>query len=244
MLYKSTTALITAGLMLGAASLAHATEKKAIAIADLPTEGQVALTGFVAELDGKTEFTLRDADGNTIDISAAAPLDVQKGDRVQVIGMIDSKVLGLGKEIDASSVTVLAPAMKDVTADAPQSKEDAQEDDQPQPKIMRMSFQDTSPAQDTGAAEEVTLTSRAPAPVESVKDLPVVGEATIVGKAVNIDATTKTLEVEDKDGETIKVQSMGKLDTLQPGQKVKVTGVMDGKDKQIVAARVTLLPQG
>lgn len=76
-------------------------------IATLPDEGSVALQGTVDSVSGDDSFTLRDADGSTIDVKSVSSVDVKAGDQVSVNGQIGSKMLGFGKEIDEAEVMVL-----------------------------------------------------------------------------------------------------------------------------------------
>ena len=74
----------------------------------LPNQGTVRLTGTVASIEDKDSFTLRDVDGNTIDVHTSAPLAaLSNGDRVRVSGEMRDEVAGFGEEIGIASVEVL-----------------------------------------------------------------------------------------------------------------------------------------
>lgn len=79
-------------------------------IANLPKEGVVELNGIVAEVDNEQSFTLRDANGKTIDIHTASNVEVQPGDTVSVNGNVKSKLLGLGRQIESAKVLVVSAA--------------------------------------------------------------------------------------------------------------------------------------
>lgn len=73
-------------------------------IDNLPKQGRITLTGTVDDIDGSNKFTLRDANGETIDVNTATNLTVAKGDRVKVMGQVKSEFAGLGREIQATDV--------------------------------------------------------------------------------------------------------------------------------------------
>lgn len=79
-------------------------------IDNLPKTGSVELSGVVTEVEGDNSFTLRDADGKTIDVKTASNVEVQKGDSVSVNGNMKSKLLGLGREIESAKVLVVSAA--------------------------------------------------------------------------------------------------------------------------------------
>lgn len=110
MFFKSTTALATAGLMLGTAATASSDTIPVHSFDKLPKEGRVTLTGTIDKVRNGKEFTLRDKTGATIDIDTETRVAFRQGDRVEVVGMIDDFVLGIGKEVDASKVTLLEKA--------------------------------------------------------------------------------------------------------------------------------------
>jgi uncharacterized protein YdeI (BOF family) len=74
----------------------------------LPEEGNVELRGVVAEVDDRDSFTLRDAMGDTIDVKTANNVQVQPGDRVSVNGLVNSKMLGFGRQIENADVIVVS----------------------------------------------------------------------------------------------------------------------------------------
>ncbi|MET0156059.1 MAG: hypothetical protein ABW189_08170 [Rickettsiales bacterium] len=118
--FKTPSLLVAASLFAGSASLAETplrsvTENTPIqvgiegnvAVKDLPKSGPVTLTGTVDSVDGATSFTLRDADGNTIDVKTNADVTLQKGDFVKVQGTLDDEISETGREITFASVTRL-----------------------------------------------------------------------------------------------------------------------------------------
>ena len=102
---KRTTALATL-LTLTATPYMALADDASLLIKDLPKKGTVSLSGIVTELDGDKEFTLRDAQNDTIEIEAKSKTNVREGDLVSVIGGVDTGMLGLDKEIDADTVTI------------------------------------------------------------------------------------------------------------------------------------------
>jgi uncharacterized protein YdeI (BOF family) len=110
MLYKSTTALVTAGFLFAASSTALAGDKEYTMIDQLPEKGPVTIMGTVDDVDSTTEFTIRDGFGKTIDIESMNKLTIKEGDRVKIVGLMDDKLAGIGREIDATSVTIVDAA--------------------------------------------------------------------------------------------------------------------------------------
>jgi uncharacterized protein YdeI (BOF family) len=110
MLYKSTTALVTAGFLFAASSTALAGDKEYTMIDQLPEKGPVTIMGTVDDVDSNTEFTIRDGFGKTIDIESVNKLAIKEGDRVKIVGLMDDELAGIGREIDATSVTIVDAA--------------------------------------------------------------------------------------------------------------------------------------
>lgn len=81
--------------------------REVTSIAALPKEGQVELTGVVASIDNKQEFTLKDATGETINVQSASTLDLREGDEVTVSGLLDDRFLGFGRQIERADVLVV-----------------------------------------------------------------------------------------------------------------------------------------
>jgi len=77
-------------------------------VKELPKKGMASIAGSVADVDSPTEFTLKDADGNTIDVTSETRLSLQKGDRVRVQGLVEAEALGIGEEITGASVAKLS----------------------------------------------------------------------------------------------------------------------------------------
>lgn len=221
MLIKSTTALVTAGFMLAVSSVASADDqsKEYASIAQLPEAGSVTLTGTVEGISSNKEFTLRDANGKTIEIDSKFQLTLHEGDRVKVVGVLDDKALGLGKEIDATSVTVIDAA--DET-----SRPETQEADEPAP---------TEPSVKGGSGDDE---------MKAVDALPDEGPVTITGTIEKVADDKMSFTLKGESGETIDVHTKEAV-TVTAGQKVKVTGVMDsevaGLGEQIVSAKVVMV---
>lgn len=78
-----------------------------VTISSLPKEGAVSISGEVAKVDDKREFTLKDAKGDTITVKSKSDITVQEGAKVSVNGEIQNKMLGLSKSIAADSVTLV-----------------------------------------------------------------------------------------------------------------------------------------
>lgn len=112
MLWKSTTALVTAGFLfaVSGAAMAGDGDKEYTMIDQLPEKGKVVIMGTVDAVDSNTEFTIRDGHGKTIDVESMNKLTIREGDRVEVVGLMDDKLIGLGREIDATSVTIVDAA--------------------------------------------------------------------------------------------------------------------------------------
>ncbi|WP_025896269.1 hypothetical protein [Kordiimonas gwangyangensis] len=116
MLYKSTTALVTAGFLFAASGAAVAGDKVISKIAQLPEKGNVMITATVDDVDSNTEFTIRDDSGETIDVESVTKLTIREGDLVKIVGVMDDELAGIGREIDATSVTVVDAADEMATA--------------------------------------------------------------------------------------------------------------------------------
>ncbi len=231
MLFKSTTAIVTAGFLFASAgAMAEGDRSKEYSSIDrLPEEGRVTITGTVDDVAGKTEFTLRDRDGETIDVDLNKRQVLKEGDRVKVVGMMDDDLAGIGQEINAIRVTEVDG-------------------------YDRMSGHDTY--SDEYAAADTTRDHKtkndrrvAKSDFDTVDSLPDRGPVTISGtvEAVNMDDNSFTLR--DSNGDLIDIRATERL-TVREGQKVNVSGTMDhvtvGPDigEQIVSADVTLQSQG
>lgn len=72
----------------------------------LPEEGNVTIVGAVkSNVEDSDSFTLVDDKGKSIDIETSNKISLNEGERVQVKGQMDSKLLGMGREISAATVT-------------------------------------------------------------------------------------------------------------------------------------------
>jgi uncharacterized protein YdeI (BOF family) len=223
MLYKSTTALVTAGFLFAASGAAVAGDKVISKIAQLPEKGNVMITATVDDVDSNTEFTIRDDSGETIDVESVTKLTIREGDLVKIVGVMDDELAGIGREIDATSVTVVDAA--DEMAAAPEDG------------TLETSLDKTVEF----ASSETEF--------ETVDALPDEGMVTISGTVEEVDIEDNSFKLRDRSGESIDVHPTKPL-TVKAGQKVKVTGVMDdetaglGIGEQIVSAKVTIMTQG
>lgn len=75
------------------------------AIDKLPEEGNVTLSGTVADTDNEdNSFTLEDSTGETIDVHTEQRVTLNEGDRVRVSGVMEDEALGMGEQIVSASV--------------------------------------------------------------------------------------------------------------------------------------------
>jgi hypothetical protein len=73
----------------------------------LPENGMVSLRGHVEEVNADDRsFVLKDDTGDTIDVNSDTKLEVSKGDTVVVKGQVKAKLAGLGKEIQATDISI------------------------------------------------------------------------------------------------------------------------------------------
>ena len=223
MFYKSTTALVTAGFLFGAAGTAMAGDTEFSMIDQLPEKGHVVIAGTVDDVDSNTEFTLRDGHGKTIDVESAIKLTLHEGDRVRVVGMMDDEFVGIGQEIDATTVTVLDAADEMAMATGDKSTD------------LKTSMKK---AQDFASSDTE---------FDTVDALPDEGMVTISGIVDEVDSDDNSFTLQGRSGETIDVHPLTPV-TVTRGQKVTVTGMMDdeglGIGEQIVSAKITVMPQG
>jgi hypothetical protein len=221
MFFKSTTALVSLGLMLGAAAPAATADEAATTLKQLPKEGYVVLIGSVDDIDGEKEFTLRSAEGETIEVNSITTLALNEGDRVRVTGVLDDTLLGLGQEIDSAKVVVLDAATES-TSD----------------------YTDT----DVSLTASADVTMDADASVETyytIDALPDEGQVKLVGHVTDVDADDNTFRLKGKSGETIDVHPT-KPTAVRAGQKVEVIGTMNEEvadliGEEIIAATVTVV---
>ena len=76
--------------------------------ASLPRSGQVVRDGTVERIVDTNTFILRDNETrDTVDVHASRELELDAGDRVQVNGMMESEMLGIGREIVGATVTLM-----------------------------------------------------------------------------------------------------------------------------------------
>ncbi|WP_020399536.1 hypothetical protein [Kordiimonas gwangyangensis] len=225
MLYKSTTALVTAGFLFAASGAAVAGDKVISKIAQLPEKGNVMITATVDDVDSNTEFTIRDDSGETIDVESVTKLTIREGDLVKIVGVMDDELAGIGREIDATSVTVVDAADEMATA----TGDDETSLDASLDKAVEFASSETE--------------------FDTVDALPDEGMVTISGTVEEVDIEDNSFKLRDRSGESIDVHPTKPL-TVKAGQKVKVTGVMDdetaglGIGEQIVSAKVTIMTQG
>lgn len=73
----------------------------------LPPQGTVKLSGVVASVEGKNQFTLQDSVGKTINVKTTSAVDIKEGDAVNVSGMVDDRFLGFGRKIESAKVMVV-----------------------------------------------------------------------------------------------------------------------------------------
>lgn len=223
MLYKSTTALVTAGFLFAASGAAVAGDKVISKIAQLPEKGNVMITATVDDVDSNTEFTIRDDSGETIDVESVTKLTIREGDLVKIVGVMDDELAGIGREIDATSVTVVDAADEMAAATEDGTLETSLD------KTVEFASSETE--------------------FETVDALPDEGMVTISGTVEEVDIEDNSFKLRDRSGESIDVHPTKPL-TVKAGQKVKVTGVMDdetaglGIGEQIVSAKVTVMTQG
>lgn len=76
-------------------------------IETLPESGPVELSGVVSRVSGNDSFTLKGADGKTINVQTASTATVKEGDSVRVDGQISDRLLGFGKQVEGAKVMVL-----------------------------------------------------------------------------------------------------------------------------------------
>ncbi|MET0156060.1 MAG: hypothetical protein ABW189_08175 [Rickettsiales bacterium] len=77
---------------------------EASSVKQLPKKGMAAISGSVDDVDSPTEFTLRDAEGNTINVKSDTRLSFKKGDRVRVQGLVEAGTMGIGEKITSATV--------------------------------------------------------------------------------------------------------------------------------------------
>lgn len=76
-------------------------------IETLPESGPVELSGVVSRVSGNDSFTLKGADGKTINVQTASTATVKEGDSVRVDGQISDRLLGFGKQVEGAKVMVV-----------------------------------------------------------------------------------------------------------------------------------------
>lgn len=76
-----------------------------ILIKDLPKQGEVTISGIVSDINNEREFTLKDANGDKIDVDITSnqPIILKKGAKITVTGTIDKPLLGK-KDINATLI--------------------------------------------------------------------------------------------------------------------------------------------
>ncbi|MGE0754393.1 MAG: hypothetical protein AB7L92_04460 [Alphaproteobacteria bacterium] len=253
MTIKKTAAAFTLSALLASTS-AYALEAKTT-IDALPDKGAVALTGTVESVDGEKSFTLRDAKGKTIDVEAKDKINLSKGDKINVTGVMESDFLGFGHEIDAATVaSVKMPSdHANTTATTRMDKEFGSRmdnerygsDDNRETASYRGNIDldaevDSHQVNNTKAQNQAEMKNEESA----IKALPDQGKVTVTGKAESVDPDDRSFTLRDDSGKTIDVHTNDKL-AVSEGDSVKVHGLMQdevaGLGEEIVNAKVTVL---
>lgn len=87
----------------------------------LPNSGFAVLSGIVSDVDSKSEFTLKDVNGDSIEVETSVPIELKEGDKVQVNGQVDSIIAGLGKRIKGATVQASHKEEKKLTSINPKA---------------------------------------------------------------------------------------------------------------------------
>jgi uncharacterized protein YdeI (BOF family) len=77
-------------------------------LSNLPPSGNVTLMGTVDRIADRDTFILKDENGYTIDVHTDNALQIRTGDRVQVLGMVQSEALGVGREVVHARISAIA----------------------------------------------------------------------------------------------------------------------------------------
>lgn len=87
--------VLLAGVTAFLSTSALAADATTMMIKDLPSNGEVTLSGIVEDFDNEHAFMLRDSSGTVkIDLSSAKPMVLKNGERVSVTGSVNHTILG------------------------------------------------------------------------------------------------------------------------------------------------------
>jgi ribosome-associated protein YbcJ (S4-like RNA binding protein) len=243
MSFNNRTALASLGVMLIATSAMAQGAMTGTSIKQLPKEGQVTISGTVDNMENNREFTLRDLNGDTVEIEAKTDLNIKEGDRVEVSGVIDSSFMGMDKEIDATTVTVQSRVNQNATVtDTHNNKVTSnQRNDSTLIDTKPMNQQAAS---QTGIHANSNHQQAQSGEHSAIEQLPTKGDVTLTGFVDSVDMEERSFTLRDNAGETIDVHTAGAI-SFREGDKVKVNGQMTdemaGVGEQIVSANVQVL---
>jgi len=215
-------------------------------IAALPTEGAIIIAGTVDATKPDNVFTLRDADGKTIDVQTPTKLSLQQGDYVQVEGT--ARTSGETREIAAASVTQLGnnagATAKSAFNNAKQATGNAIDSAGNAISSAATSTKNAiagAASSLTGSASETADATAGAVPQSLISELPKKGEVALNGTVDSVDEGEKSFILRDQEGKTIDVHSKEAL-TINKGDYVLVSGTMTsefaGMGKEIHASSV------
>lgn len=223
MFYTRSIALASLGAVL-LAGTAMARDTEGLTVKQLPKKGKVTLSGTIDSIDDNKRFILRDSAGDTIDVELQQAMELREGDRVKVQGAMDAEFLGMGKEINASVVTVTDRADERSRV----SKQDKGTALTPE-AIAKL-----APAMGTPSEEVHTR----------IQALPKRDNIVIRGMVEALDKENKSLVLKDTAGDTIDVYSKDKLQ-VSKGDIVQIKGMVTdevaGIGAELHAEEVTTL---
>lgn len=226
---KFTTIATTVAMLMSTSAMAEGT------IATLGNEGSVTLSGMVESVQDNNKFTLKDANGDTIDVNSKSGFNVNKGERVTVSGVLDAEMLGMGKEINSASVTRTS-----ANANANMNNNISAQ----QRAKMEMDYPNTKANTEKGVATEVGTQANAgvlgtnvgvgvhtkantTANAESaISNLPDQGDVTIRGTVASVSNDKEKFTLRDMAGNTIDVNSKTAMN-VKVGDNVTVKGRME-----------------
>lgn len=201
------TVVASMSLLLASTALAAGNTPEKASVDQLPKDGYVTLTGTVDAASDDKSFTLRDAQGKTIDVESNVAVPLNKGDQVRVTGQVASEFLGIGKEINQASVSVISTTA--VNAGAADANEAAG-------GIINNSTLATGyPENDADEDEQAS----------AIKQLPETGAVNIEGTVAAVDRDDNTFTLRDDAGKTIDVHASKEL-SISEGDRVTVKGLM------------------
>ncbi|MGB1539430.1 MAG: hypothetical protein ACPG80_00575 [Rickettsiales bacterium] len=243
-------------LLVSGTAMAGTHSATALGIKDLPNQGSVTISGTVDSIQNSQEFILRDSEGNTIDVDTSAKISLREGDRVQVNGVLDDELLGMGREIDSASVTVI-DAANETTASAEASvgigtmARDMAEDTKNMASTVGDNTKDAVKA--TGNKIKNTFAGMTDSDANTATDtefkaqtiaqLPEKGVVNLRGTVESVDREDKSFILRDSEGKTIDVHTEEAI-AFNEGDTVVVKGQirseMAGLGHEIGSARVTV----